>query len=115
MAITANDYVNSGNVTDLINAIKTEFLRRANPYNETSLVNVANSLTVDPLDAEGSYSLWDTYQKALADLDSYYKYTIALNTDGYLSTEDLNMGYQIVNEFASEDFEISSTLCNGSC
>lgn len=54
-SVSAGTKITAGILTTLLNDIKAEFKRRDNPYNDTGLGDIADSITIaDPADVAGN-------------------------------------------------------------
>ena len=54
MAVTAGNKITAGELTTLLNRIKTEFAKRANPYTTNLLSTYGSRLALSPTDSSGT-------------------------------------------------------------
>lgn len=114
--LSTGAYVAAGTLTELINAIKTEFARRANPYNKTRLDGV--SISLGTADSKGNYTLAQQAKDALTKLHQvHYGSANGIPTAGtYLQGSILNTkGFAIVNALKDDGYTSSATDCYGAC
>ena len=54
MSVTSGNKISARELTTLLNKIKTEFAKRANPYTTNRLDKYGSGLTLSPTDSSGS-------------------------------------------------------------
>ena len=54
MSVTSGNKITAGELTTLLNKVKTEFAKRANPYTTNRLDKYGSGLTLSPTDSSGS-------------------------------------------------------------
>lgn len=54
MSVTAGNKITAGELTTLLNKVKAEFTKRANPYTTNRLDKLGSGLTLSPTDAKGN-------------------------------------------------------------
>lgn len=76
-AVTAGNSIVAGILTTLLNDIKAEFKRRDNPYNNTGLGTIADSLALSKTDSVGSSITAAQFNSAV---DTLYKIVASAKT-----------------------------------